>query len=32
MKLISSTDFIRLMSNLLDNGYDATMELPEAQR
>lgn len=32
MKLISSTDFIRLMSNLLDNGYDATMELPEDQR
>ncbi|MGG7621393.1 sensor histidine kinase [Bacillus coreaensis] len=32
MKMISSTDFIRLMSNLLDNGYDATMELPEEQR
>lgn len=32
MNLISSTDFIRLMSNLLDNGYDATMELPIDER
>ncbi|WP_066054256.1 sensor histidine kinase [Robertmurraya korlensis] len=32
METISSTDFIRLMSNLLDNAYDATMELPVDQR
>jgi two-component system, LytTR family, sensor histidine kinase AgrC len=32
METISSTDFIRLMSNLLDNAYDATMELPIDQR
>jgi two-component system, LytTR family, sensor histidine kinase AgrC len=30
--ILSSTDFIRLMSNLLDNAYEATMELPVEQR
>lgn len=32
MNTLPSTDFIRLMSNLLDNAYDATMELPEEDR
>lgn len=29
---MSSTDLIRLVSNLLDNAYDATMEMPIDQR
>lgn len=29
---LSSTDLIRLLSNLLDNAYDATMELPKEER
>lgn len=31
-ELMSSTDLIRLLSNLLDNAYDATMEMPMDQR
>ncbi|MBU9719895.1 MULTISPECIES: sensor histidine kinase [Bacillaceae] len=31
-KILSSTDLIRLISNLLDNAYDATMEMPDSQR
>ncbi|MFE8697166.1 sensor histidine kinase [Cytobacillus sp. FJAT-53684] len=31
-RLISSTDLIRLISNLLDNAYDAAMELPVGKR
>lgn len=30
--IMSSTDLIRLLSNLLDNAYDATMEMPTDQR
>lgn len=30
--IMSSTDLIRLISNLLDNAYEATMELPADQR
>lgn len=30
--IMSSTDLIRLLSNLLDNAYDATMEMPIDQR
>lgn len=29
---LSSTDLIRLISNLIDNAYEATMDLPEDQR
>ncbi|WP_071389281.1 sensor histidine kinase [Anaerobacillus alkalidiazotrophicus] len=32
VKQISSTDLIRLISNLLDNAYDATLELPFNER
>lgn len=30
--IMSSTDLIRLLSNLLDNAYDATMEMPIDKR
>jgi two-component system, LytTR family, sensor histidine kinase AgrC len=32
VNLLSSTDLIRLLSNLLDNAYEATLELPVIQR
>ncbi|MCD8501337.1 MAG: GHKL domain-containing protein [Bacillaceae bacterium] len=30
--LLSSTDLIRLISNLLDNAHEATLELPNEER
>ncbi len=30
--ILSSTDLIRLISNLLDNAYEATLEMPNAER
>lgn len=32
VNILSSTDLIRLLSNLLDNAYEATLELPKEQR
>lgn len=32
VKALSSTDLIRLLSNLLDNAFEATIELPKEQR
>ncbi|UTW70177.1 GHKL domain-containing protein [Anaerobacillus sp. HL2] len=31
-EVISSTDLIRLVSNLLDNAYEATIELPKKHK